>query len=225
LAIALCGLAIAPAASADPGNPNFESLVQSVTPNVKGLTVAMLNGDDRLEVDNRSGKTITISGYQGEPFVKMAANGVVSVNLHSPAYYLDQTRLGTNVPASANPKSKPLYTIVSKTGRYQFHDHRTHWMLPTTPPQVKDKSKRTVVDNWKVPVQIGGQAGAISGTLFWRGSTGGPPAAAFIGLALIALLGLGAVVVVRRRRAAADPDGGADGGPGTTGAAPKAEAW
>jgi LPXTG-motif cell wall-anchored protein len=74
-------------------------------------------------------------------------------------------------------------------------------MSAIAPQQVKDKSKRTKVFDWKVPVQVGATKGSVDGTLFWAGTGGGgAPVGAFAGLAAIALLGLGAVVVVRRRR-------------------------
>ena len=106
---------------------------------------------------------------------------------------------------------------VERTGRYEFHDHRMHWMGTSPPKQITDTSKRTKVFDWQVPVQTAAVTGAIDGTLFWRGSAGGPPAAAFIGFALIVLLGGATVVVVRRRRAAAE-------GPAAT-PGPREEAW
>jgi hypothetical protein len=93
-----------------------------------------------------------------------------------------------------------------------------HWMAKTVPSQVKDRSARTKIFDWKVPVHAGATTGAISGQLFWRGSSGGPPAAAFATLAVLVLLGGASVVVVRRRRAAAGTGGAAA-------AAAREEAW
>jgi len=87
-------------------------------------------------------------------------------------------------------------------------------MSTIAPQQVKDKSKRTKVFDWKVPLQVGGTDGAVNGTLFWAGTGGGAPIGAYAGLAAIALLGLGAVVLVRRRRSELQPVGTAE-----------AEAW
>jgi hypothetical protein len=120
------------------------------------------------------------------------------------------------VPASADPKVAPEWKVVARDGRYEFHDHRMHWMGAQNPPQVTDASARTKIYDWKVPLRAGATAGAIDGTLFWRGSGGGPPTGAFVGLALIVVAAAATVVVVRRRRRA----GGA-GGPGE----PRAEAW
>ncbi|MEA2217418.1 MAG: hypothetical protein QOJ35_44 [Solirubrobacteraceae bacterium] len=219
---ALCALAtvsFAASAFAHAGNPNFESLVEGVTPSIQGFSVVVLNGDDRLEAVNRSSQTITIGGYQKEPYVRMAPDGTVSVNVRSPAYYLNNDPTGTApVPASADPKAAPQWKVVANDGRFQFHDHRIHWMAKGTPQQVKDTSVRTKVVDWRVPLHAGGTNGAIDGTLFWRGSPGGPPAGAFVALALFVVLGGATVVVVHRRRRDADGDAATAGGP-------REEAW
>jgi hypothetical protein len=197
LVVSLC----ASSAYAHAGNPKYESLVEGVSPKISGFSVTVLNGDDRLEVINHSSKTITIDGYNNEPYLRMEPGGTVSVNLKSPAYYLNVDPTDTApVPAIADAKAAPQWKVVEHDGRYQFHDHRIHWMATSTPQQVTDKSKRTKVTDWRVPLHTDGSDGAISGTLFWRGSSGGPPAGAFIGLALIVLLGAATVILVRRRR-------------------------
>src|SRR5204862_601994 len=82
LAPALAALAAALLASpafAHAGNPNYESLVEGVTPSIPGFSVVVLNGDDRLEAVNHSSQTITIDGYSSDPYVRMASGGIVSV--------------------------------------------------------------------------------------------------------------------------------------------------
>ena len=199
--VALAALMSATSASAHAGNPDYESVVRAVTPSIPGFSVEVLNGDDRLEVTNRGRSTVTIEGYNREPYVRMAPDGTVAVNLRSPAYYLNQDRFsGAKVPASADPRAAPDWRVVERGGRYEFHDHRMHWMAKTVPPQVKDRSARTKIFDWKVPVHAGATTGAITGRLFWRGSSGGPPPGA---LAVLVLLGAASVVIVRRRRATA----------------------
>ena len=137
------------------------------------------------------------------------------MNLRSPAHYLNGDRDGTGtIPDSADPRAPPQWKVVARDGRYQFHDHRMHWMGKNTPPQVKDTAARTKIVDWKVPLHVGAADGAITGTLFWRGSSGGPPAGAYIALALFMLASAATVILVRRRRRRA----------GTAGE-PRAEAW
>jgi hypothetical protein len=207
---ALCVVAtvsFAASALAHAGNPNYESLVEGVTPPIKGFSVVVLNGDDRLEVVNHGSQTITIDGYNTEPYLLMAPDGTVSVNVRSPAYYLNASPTGSApIPTSADPRALPQWKVVEHNGRYQFHDHRIHWMAKGTPQQVKDTSARTKVVDWQVPLRAGTTDGAIDGTLFWRGSAGGPPAGAFVALALLVLLGAAGVILVRRRRRNAEGD-------------------
>jgi hypothetical protein len=213
---ALFTLAAAPAALAHQGNPNYRSVIDGVVPKVSGLRLQVLNLDDRLELQNTTGKTVVVKGYQGEPYARILGDGTVQVNHNSPAFYLNDDRFAAvKVPATAKPGATPDWQVVDRAGRFQWHDHRIHWMSKVAPKQVTDTSKRTKVFDWTVPVQVGSTKGSVSGTLFWAGSTGGgTPAAAYGGLAAIALLGLGAVMVVRRRRGGGSPVG-----------ATEAEAW
>jgi hypothetical protein len=225
---AVAALISATSAFAHAGNPNFESLVSGVSPSIPGFSVQVLNGDDRLAVENSGRQTVTIDGYNGEPYVRMDPDGTVAVNLKSPAYYLNKDPLNPGtVPAFADADAAPQWKVVEHTGRYEFHDHRIHFMSASTPSQVKDKSKRTKVFDWKVPVKTASASGSINGQLFWRGSSGGAPVGAFIGLGAIVLLGLAMVGIVRRRRAAAEglaPDGPAPDRSAPTAVAPEDDA-
>jgi hypothetical protein len=202
-------LATAPAAAAHQGNPNFRSVVDSVTPAVKGLTLHVLNYDDRFELTNHSGRTVTVQGYDGEPYARVLADGTVEVNKRSPAYYLDDDRYAdVKVPASADPKAPPQWSVVDRTGRLQWHDHRMHWMSQSLPPQVKDKAKRTKVFDYAIPLRVDAQRASIHGTLFWQpGGGGGAPVGMFVALGALALIAVAAVAIVRRRRASEPVEG------------------
>ena len=209
---ALLALAAAPTAHAHQGNPNYRSVIDQVAPKLPGVRLQVLSLDDRLELQNTSGKTVIVKGYQGEPYARILGDGTVQVNHNSPAFYLKNDRTSTGkVPASAKAGATPDWQIVDRAGRFQWHDHRIHWMSTIAPKQVTDKTKRTKVFDWKVPLQVGTTNASVDGTLFWAGTGGGgTPVGAYAGLALIALLGLGAVVVVRRRRGAEAPVGAAE---------------
>jgi hypothetical protein len=201
-AAALATLAAAPTASAHQGNPNFRSVIDGVTPSTPGVHLQVLNFDDRLELRNTSGKTVTVQGYQGEPYARVLADGTVQVNKRSPAYYLNGDRTGdATVPPTADPSAAPQWQTIDRSGDLQWHDHRIHWMGTGLPPKVKDKGKRTKIFDWNVPVQVGSSKGAIAGTLFYQPRPGGgAPIGAVVALIALALAGAGATVVVRRRR-------------------------
>jgi hypothetical protein len=209
LAVALC----ASVAEAHLGNSNYRDQINKVTPAVPGFSVQVLNFDNNLEIDNHTGKQVVISGYLGEPYARMLPNGTVQVNENSPAYYLNQDRYATAVvPPGATAKATPRWVTLDGTGRFEWHDHRIHFFSTATPSQVKNTSKTTKVFDWTVPISVGGQAGAIAGTLFWNGQTNAFPIWAVISLIVIVLAGAAIVVRARRRRmagATADDEGGA----------------
>jgi len=215
-------------------NYNYRSNITRITPNVTGLSLEVLEFADRLVLRNHTGKTVTVDGYQGEPYARVMADGTVEVNTHSPAYYLNQNFYGeVNVPSSASPTATPDWTVIDRTGELEWHDHRIHWMSPVLPPEVKNKGKRTKIFNWQVPIMIGRTPGMVSGQLFWVPEEGTKsPLAAIVALVVIVLAGLALVFVVRRRRRACGPPSadpaastlahqGPDGGPDR----PAREAW
>jgi MYXO-CTERM domain-containing protein len=212
-------LVLASTAAAHQGNPNYRSIIDAVTPAVRGLKLQVLNYDDRFELTNRTGQTITVQGYNGEPYARVLGNGTVEVNKRSPAYYLNDDRYAdVKVPASADPKAPPQWTVTDRTGVLQWHDHRMHWMSQSLPPQVTDKSQRTKIFDYSIPLAVGGTPGSIKGTLVWQPEQSSAPVGMFVGLGILALIAIGGVALVRRRRA-----GGDEGETATPNAG--AEAW
>ena len=153
-----------------------------MSPSVPGLSLQVLQFSDRLQLRNRSGKTVTIDGYEGEPYARVQANGTVEVNKRSPAYFLNQSFFG-NVDGAAvgfARRRRAQWTLVDRTGQFEWHDHRIHWMSPVLPPQVKDKAKRTLIFDWRVPIAVGAQKGSVAGQLFWTPQSSSAPVAAFV---------------------------------------------
>jgi hypothetical protein len=196
--------------TSESGNPiddqgssfHYRSSVNAVTPAVPGLSVQVLEFADRLLLVNHTGKTVTIYGYEGEPYARVLANGTAEQNANSRATYLNTNFYGdVNPPANAKPTAAPRWEVVDRTGQFEWHDHRIHYMSPTVPPEVKDQSKRTLVFDWKVPIQVGSARAAIDGSLYWTPEDSKAPVAVIVIGVLIALGGLALVVAVRRRRA------------------------
>ena len=213
----------APVAFAHQGNPNYRSVVTSVTPGEKGIEVSVLNFDDRLLMHNTSGKDVTIFDYQDppKPYAQLLADGTVQVNTNSEAYYLNEDRLGeTSVPK--NLGDEPKWKQLSRSSRFEWHDHRSHWMGKGDPPGLKDKDVKTKIDDWTVPIQVADQPGKIAGTLTWvpLDEGGLPLPAIFAFAALLIVLAL-AVFFIRRRRS----DGGDDEGGDETPEKEVVEAW
>ena len=199
--MALC--ALAPTAVAHEGNPNYNSKVLAIVPAVDGLEAQVLGSDDRIELRNGSDSVVVVEGYRHEPYLRFLPDGTVQANRRSPAFYLNEDRFAqVDVPASAKPSAKPSWQQVGENGRYDWHDHRIHWMSSKPPkPVSEDESQRVKIFDWRLPVSVAGRPGVVKGSLTWLGKDDdGFPLAAAISLAAAVLGGAALVYLVRRRR-------------------------
>ncbi len=190
-------------------NYDYRSNITAITPSVPGLHLEVLEFADRLILSNKTGSTVTVYGYSGEPYAKVLAGGTVEVNTRAPAYYLNQNfYANVEVPRSASSTAPPDWMVIDRTGQFEWHDHRIHWMSPVPPPQVKDRAKRTKIFDWQVPIRVGDRPAKIDGVLFWVPEEGTKaPAWAIVAFAAIVIAGLTIAVVARRRRRAGGPPG------------------
>jgi len=203
----------APPAVAHEGNPNFRSEITGIAPAADGLTVDVLNFDDSLRLTNDSGKDVVITGYEDEPYARIAADGTVELNRNSTAYYLNDDRFAeAEVPTGIDPADPPDWERVDGSGTLTWHDHRAHWMSTLVPPQVTDKSAATKIFDYSIPIEVGDEPGEIEGTLTWVGEDSGFPAAPFIGLGVVAIAAVGFVASRRRRDRGTDQPADETGG-------------
>jgi hypothetical protein len=200
----LAALAFLPPASATAhgGSVNYRSTVRSIEPPVAGLKVQVLNYDDRLQLINDTQRDVELRGYDGEPYVRLLSDGTVAVNKRSPSHYLNEERFAdVEVPPEAKSGAPPKWDTVDETGRFEWHDHRIHFMSKSLPRQVKDKDKRTKVFDWKVPVLVADRRATVRGDLYWiPSSSEGLPRGALVAFAVIVVAAISSVEVVRRRR-------------------------
>jgi hypothetical protein len=214
----------------------MKSVVRALAPHVDGISLQVLGGDDRFQLTNRSQETVLVQGYDKEPYARITPDGTVVVNHNSPAYYLNNDRYGAvTVPETASARATPDWHVLDKTGVFEWHDHRMHYMSRDVPPIVKDKTQRTKVFDYTIPIKIDAAQGQILGTLWWAPSKdGGAPVGAFVAFVVVALGGAVAVLLARRRRGPGERDEedgeGPDGadpekGPPAPPAATAREAW
>src|SRR5271167_3363463 len=193
---------------------HYRTYITSITPHVPGLSIEVLEFADRLLLRNHTGKTITVFGYSGEPYARISADGTAEQNTRSPAVYLNTNFYAeVTVPPYASASAAPKWEAVDRTGVFEWHDHRIHWMSPVTPPEVKDTGQRTKIFDWSVPIAVGTQRGSIDGELFWVPESSKAPTGAIV--AFVVLVVAGAVIVIfvrRRRRRRPPPAGGGDVG-------------
>ena len=194
-------LGTAPSAGAHAADPHYLTRVDRIEP-ARGITVQVLNRSDRLLLTNRSGRDVLIRGYEGEPYARVLADGTVQQNERSPAAALNEDRYAeVDVPSSADADAPPRWRTISGTGRFEWHDHRMHWMSRSRPPQVRDPDARQRIFGWSVPLTVDGRRGEIAGTLFWTPLPGGKVSALQVGGGAVLVLVLcGGLLLVHRRR-------------------------
>jgi hypothetical protein len=151
-----------PAAADGAGPTNFESVVDSVDPAPPTVQVEVVGGDSFLQVSAERGTRVEIPGYDGEPYLRIAADGTVERNELSPATFLNASRDGSgSLPDRVDSDAEPRWVELGDDGRVAWHDHRIHWMSTSEPP-VDDAG---VVQPWLVPIVVDGAEVQVTGRL------------------------------------------------------------
>jgi len=191
LSLALVVVAALPASAHAVGGAtptNYQTRILSISPQVPGVTVRVVEAGARIELVNTSGEDVIVPGYGGEPYLKVGPGGVEE-NTRSPATYLNQTiDASTKPPADADVKAEPAWRKVNGGTSVAWHDHRTHWMGGKPPPEVQQNpgQRRVIIPEWKLELQRAGQPIVVTGDLTW---VPGPSAAPWlIGAAVLAVL-------------------------------------
>ena len=154
--------ALAPAAAAHEGDPNYLSQIRAVTPATEGLTVEVLNRDDRLLLHNTSGTGRRDRGLRRRALrAHRAPTGGSRSTSTREAHYLNDDRFAdVDVPAGVRREGPAALeggrraraassgTTIASTGCRR-----------RTPPQVRDESVRTKVLDWRIPIEVGGERG------------------------------------------------------------------
>jgi hypothetical protein len=175
LVVAILGVLAAtatPAVAHDVGSllSNYETRLTSVSPEIDGIEVAVIEGGNRLEVANRTDQDLVVLGYRDEPYLRIGPEGTYE-NLNSPATYQNADREATvSVPERADdPDVEPEWRKISDEPVARWHDHRVHWMAETDPPAVEEApdEEHVVIPGWVVPMELGDDTIEIVGDLVW----------------------------------------------------------
>jgi len=182
---------LAAPAMADPAEPGrYASEVIALEPQVDGVQLEVVGGDAFLELTVERGLEVEVPGYDGEPYLRVLADGTVEQNERSPATYLNEDRFGTVAPQEADAEAEPRWVEVATGGTYAWHDHRVHWMRADPPLN----GGTGLVHEWEVPLTVDGQEVVATGRLVRE-----PALAPWPWLALVAVVGGLAWAVGRRR--------------------------
>jgi hypothetical protein len=153
---------------------------------VPGVTVRAVEGGARLELRSTTDRTVVVLGLQGEPFLRIAPDGVAG-NHRSPTWAASRSLTGrasgTTAGTAAGAAAEPDWRRVSTQRTVRWHDERA-----------RDLPARA----WSVPLEVDGTTpGIIRGTVrpaappqtgwWWSG-------------ALLAAVAIGALALVRPAR-------------------------
>lgn len=169
---AVVAIGAPPAGAHDVGSllSNYETRLTSVTPQVDGIEVAVIEGGNRIEVRNDTDEELVVLGYEGEPYLRVGPEGVFE-NLNSPATYVNADRDATTaVPdRAADPTVEPEWRQISDAPLARWHDHRIHWMSSSDPPVVQEApgEEHVVIEGWVVPMTFGDETIEVVGDLVW----------------------------------------------------------
>jgi hypothetical protein len=136
---------------------NARSRVLSITPAVAGLSVQVIQNGRRVELRNDSGADVIVTGYDGEPYLRVDPDGVFE-NTRSPAVYLNRTSTPPgHVPASYDSGAEPQWRKISDANHVRWHDHRAHYM----------GTGAFSASKWSIPLSVDGRPVVVAGDLAW----------------------------------------------------------
>ena len=125
-----------------------------------GIEVRPVELGNRMELVRTTAKEVQIVGYDGEPYIRLDADGVVE-NHNSPSYYTNLDRFArTAMPTTATDDATPNWVKLSDGNSVRWHDHRTHWMDPTPRQDVRDNPdvERVIFPDNRVNLLVDGQS-------------------------------------------------------------------
>ena len=150
------------------GGQGYVSTVAGLEPNVLGVLVSVLGGDDRLrlvQLQRQDDRRPRLRGRAVPPLRK----GRRLQNLRSPATYLSSERdpAKAQLPASVDPKAAPRWQQVAAAGEsFIWHDHRIHWTEAEPPPIVQEAPDEIHrIFRWRIPARADGERFVVSGFL------------------------------------------------------------
>lgn len=191
-------------AAADPAGPtHYRSELTGISGPADGVTAEVYGGDAFLVLTVAPGREVMVPGYEDpEPYLRFAPDGNVYVNMRGRTYYQNLDRYqNVTVPAEASPDAPPQWELVATDGTYAWHDHRIHYMSPSTPRHI-DPSLDVPQQVWAwpdVPIVVDGETALLEGELTWL-----PGPSPFVAV-VVAVIAFAAVAALARRKPVAGP--------------------
>lgn len=207
----MLGALVFPAGAAAHGEPHlYESVITGIQPAgaAAGVTARIIDFDSQVELTNRSGKTVLVEGYEGEPYARIESGGAVFLNARSPSMAPSNDRLGRTPPTgNEDADAPPNWIRVGNEGKFAWFDRRAHYRRKGLPEVVTDEAVRTLVWSWSIPITVGHRPAAVEGDLYWLGRRPFPTGVFLVILLLTAAGGLFGAWAIRRVREEAGESG------------------
>lgn len=153
-AVLLLALTAVPASAANLTATNARSVVTAIDPATDAVRAEVVGGDAAIRVVAAPGHEVIITGYDGEPYLRIAADGSVSVNTASPALLLNRTRTGATDTAPSSTDAGTTWVAADGDGEVTWHDHRIHAM-----------SSADQEHDWTIGILVDGQPTSVVGRL------------------------------------------------------------
>jgi hypothetical protein len=169
---------------------SFRAKVDQV-PTGASAEAKVVDGDRKLWLRVPSGSTLIVLGFRREPYIRFDPAGV-ELNMRSPTTYLNQPR-PQYAPSGTSASAPPNWHRVTRAHAYSWHENRLHAL-----ERLVHGGGARVVGRWSVPVEVGGEAAAIAGTLSY---VPGPGRGVWL-LAVIAAAAVALAAAARNRQAA-----------------------
>lgn len=142
----------------------FVTVVTSLAPAFPGVSAVSTRDGEHFTLTSNGPEALVVTGYFGEPFLRIDATGVWKNRLSPTAY--DDSEEPQIPPVDVSVTARPQWVHLGAQHQYTWHDHRTHWMSSVMPSEVQsDPDHGHLIRTWTIPVTYAGKPGAINGTL------------------------------------------------------------
>ncbi|HEX5616542.1 MAG TPA: hypothetical protein VFZ83_15410 [Acidimicrobiia bacterium] len=141
---------------------NQEPRVRSVTPEISGLDVRIVDVGEHVEVRNHTANEVTVLGYDAEPYLRVGPDGVFR-NRRSPATFWNEQDIRSETPpAGFDASATPDWERIGSGRVVRWHDHRAHWMGS------EPDDGEQILSTWEITLVAGGREIVVRGDIVQR---------------------------------------------------------